>query len=82
MCLICPLKWERPTLSPFYLMNYLKFNLIQFSFMQLLVYGVFILGINLKNLLRYPIEEIIKGGLFLIIIYFSLIQAKSYLVSM
>lgn len=62
--------WD--TLSPFYLMSYLKFNLIQFGFMQLLVYGVFILGINLKNLLRYPIEEIIKGGLFLIIIYFSL----------
>jgi DHA1 family multidrug/chloramphenicol efflux transport protein-like MFS transporter len=49
--------WD--TLSPFYLMNYLKLNLIQFGFIQLLVYGVFILGINLKSLFRYSIEEIV-----------------------
>jgi len=62
--------WD--TLSPFYLMSYLKLNLIQFGFIQLLVYGAFILGINLKRLLIYPIEEIIRGGLFLTLIYFIL----------
>jgi MFS transporter, DHA1 family, multidrug resistance protein len=60
------------TLSPFYLMDYLKFNRIQFGFIQLLVYGAFILGINLKRLLKFPIEEIIKKGLILTLIYFSL----------
>jgi hypothetical protein len=62
--------WD--TLSPFYLMDYLKFNLIQFGFIQLFVYGSFIVGIYLKRLLTYPIEEILKGGLFLTIIYFIL----------
>ena len=60
------------TLSPFYLMDYLKLSLMQFGFIQLLVYGVFIVGINLKRLLKYPIEEIIKGGFILTIIYFIL----------
>jgi len=62
--------WD--TLSPFYLMDYLKLNLIQFGFVQLFVYGFFILGINLKSLLIYPIEEILKGGFFLTILYFIL----------
>lgn len=62
--------WD--TLSPFYLMDYLKLDLIQFGYIQLFVYGSFIMGINLKRLLKYPIEEIIKGGLFLTIIYFIL----------
>ncbi|HEY2566691.1 MAG TPA: MFS transporter [Candidatus Aquirickettsiella sp.] len=62
--------WD--TLSPFYLMDYLKFNLIQFGLIQLFVYGFFIVGIYLKHLLIYPIEEILKGGLFLTIIYFIL----------
>ncbi len=60
------------TLSPFYLIEYLKLNLVQFGFIQLLVYGVFIIGINLKSLLKYPIEKIIKGGLFFNIICFGL----------
>lgn len=51
------------TLSPFYLMDYLKLTLIQFGFIQLFVYGFFILGIILKNLLIYPIEKIIKNGI-------------------
>src|SRR5436190_4510454 len=60
------------TLSPFYLMNYLNMNRIQFGWVQLLVYGVFILGINLKELLKLQIEEIIKTGLFLTIVSFIL----------
>ncbi|WP_342227992.1 MFS transporter [Rickettsiella endosymbiont of Rhagonycha lignosa] len=72
------------TLSPFYLMDYLKLNLIQFGFVQLLVYGSFIVGIYLKRLLIYPIEEILKRGLFLTIIYFilslfTLIHSPSHL---
>ncbi|MFZ0219493.1 MAG: MFS transporter [Candidatus Aquirickettsiella sp.] len=60
------------TLSPFYLMDYLKLNLIQFGFLQLFVYGFLILGVNLKSLLIYPIEKIIKSGIFLTIIFFIL----------
>lgn len=60
------------TLSPFYLMDYLKLNLIQFGFVQLFVYGSFIVGIYLERLLIYPIEEILKGGFFLTTIYFIL----------
>jgi hypothetical protein len=45
---------------------------LQFGFIQFLVYGIFILGINLNNLLKYPIENLIKVGMFFIIIYFSL----------
>ncbi|WP_339051051.1 MFS transporter [Rickettsiella endosymbiont of Xylota segnis] len=72
------------TLSPFYLMDYLKLNFIQFGFVQLLVYGSFIVGIYLKRLLIYPIEEILKGGFFLTIIYFilslfTLIHSPSHL---
>lgn len=51
-------------LSPFYLMDYLKLNLIQFGYIQLFVYGFFIVGINLKRFLIYPMDEIImKGGI-------------------
>jgi DHA1 family multidrug/chloramphenicol efflux transport protein-like MFS transporter len=60
------------TLSPFYLMDYLKINLIQFGFIQLFVYGFLILGINLKSILKYPMERIMKGGVFLTIITFTL----------
>ena len=63
--------WD--TLSPFYLMDYLKLNLIQFGYIQLSVYGFFIIGINLTRLLKnYPIEKILRGGLFLTIGYFIL----------
>lgn len=63
--------WE--TLSPFYLMDYLKLDLIQFGYIQLFVYGSFIMGINLRRLLKnYPIEKVIKGGLYLTISYFIL----------
>jgi MFS family permease len=61
------------TLSPFYLMGYLKLSLIQFGYIQLYVYGSFIIGINLRHLLKkYPIEKIIKVGLFLTLSYFIL----------
>ena len=60
------------TLSPFYLMDYLKLNLIQFGFVQLFVYGSFILGINLKNLLITPIEKTIQNGILLTVIFFIL----------
>ena len=60
------------TLSPFYLMDYLKLNLIQFGFVQLFVYGSFILGINLKNLLITTIEKIIQNGILLTVIFFIL----------
>jgi DHA1 family multidrug/chloramphenicol efflux transport protein-like MFS transporter len=60
------------TLSPFYLMDYLKFNLIQFGYVQLFVYGSFIIGINLKRFLIFPMEEIIMKGGILTIIYFIL----------
>jgi len=60
------------SLSPFYLMNYLNMNRILFEWVQLLVYGVFILGINLKELLKLQIEKIIKPGLFLTIAGFVL----------
>lgn len=63
--------WD--TLSPFYLMDYLKLNLIQFGYIQLCVYGFFIIGINLRRLLKnYPIEKIIKRGVFLTIFTFAL----------
>jgi len=61
------------TLSPFYLMGYLKLNLIQFGYIQLYVYGFFIIGINLRRLLKnYPMEKIMKGGVFLTIFTFTL----------
>lgn len=60
------------TFSPFYLMNYFSFNQTQFGWIQLVVYGFFILGINLKGLFKLEIEQIIKPGLFLTIISFSL----------
>lgn len=60
------------TLSPFYLIDYLKLNLIQFGVIQLFVYGAFIVGINLKNLLIGSIEKIIKNGMFLTILFFIL----------
>ena len=53
--------WD--TLSPFYLMNYLNLSLIQFGLIQLIVYGTYILSINLKHVFTNPIEEIfIKIG--------------------
>lgn len=60
------------TFSPFYLMNYFSFNQTQFGWIQLVVYGFFILGINLKGLFKLEIEQIIKPGLFLTMISFSL----------
>ena len=61
------------TLSPFYLMDYLKLNLIQFGYLQLYVYGFFIIGINSRRLFEnYPIEKIIRGGLYLSVSYFIL----------
>ncbi|HEY2566940.1 MAG TPA: MFS transporter [Candidatus Aquirickettsiella sp.] len=60
------------TLSPFYLMSYLNMNRIQFGWMQVLVYGFFILGINLKELFKLQIEAIIKPGIFLTIAGFIL----------
>lgn len=60
------------TLSPFYLIDYLKLNLIQFGVIQLFVYGAFIVGINLKNLLIGSIEKIIKNGMFLTVPFFIL----------
>lgn len=60
------------TLSPFYLMNYLHMNRIQFGWMQVLIYGFFILGINLKELFKLQIERIIKPGFFLTIVSFIL----------
>lgn len=61
------------TLSPFYLMGYLKLNPIQFGYIQLYVYGFFIIGVNLRHLLKnYPIEKVIKAGLFLSLSYFIL----------
>ena len=60
------------TLSPFYLIDYLKLNLIQFGVIQLFVYGAFIVGINLKNLLTCSIEKIIKNGMFLTVPFFIL----------
>lgn len=60
------------TLSPFYLIDYLKLNLIKFGVIQLFVYGAFIVGINLKNLLIYPIEKIIHNGLWITVIFFIL----------
>jgi MFS family permease len=60
------------TLSPFYLMDYLKLTLIQFGFIQLFVYGFLILGVNLKSLLIYPIEKIIRNGIFVTILFFIL----------
>ncbi len=40
--------------------------------MQMLVYGLFILGINLKNLLNYSIEKMIQFGILLTVLFFSL----------
>jgi DHA1 family multidrug/chloramphenicol efflux transport protein-like MFS transporter len=61
------------TLSPFYLMGYLKLNLIQFGYIQLYVYGSFIIGINLRRLLKnYPMEKIVKVGMFVTITFFIL----------
>lgn len=61
------------TLSPFYLMSYLNMNRIQFGWTQAVVYAFFILGINLKGLLKLQIEEIInKRRLFLTVVSFIL----------
>ncbi|MCZ6914684.1 MAG: MFS transporter [Rickettsia endosymbiont of Ixodes persulcatus] len=60
------------TLSPFYLMDYFKFNRLQFGYIQLFVFGFFIAGIYLKTLLINPTEEIIKKGGAVAIIYFIL----------
>ena len=61
------------TLSPFYLMDYLKLSLIQFGFIQLYVYGFFIIGLNLRRLLKnYPIEKLMKRGIFLPMTFFIL----------
>lgn len=59
------------TLSPFYLMDYLKLSFIQFGFIQTLVFGVFIVGINLKGVVNYSLENVIKPGLFLTTLYFT-----------
>lgn len=60
------------TLSPFYLIGYLKLNLIQFGFIQLFIYGAFIFGINLKKLLICSLEKVIEKGIFLTVIFFIL----------
>lgn len=63
--------WD--TLSPFYLIDYLKLNIIKFGVIQLFVYGFFIIGINSRRLFKnYPIEKIMKGGVFLTIFTFTL----------
>lgn len=58
------------TFSPFYLMDYLKFSLLDFGYLQMLVYGVFIVGINITSSLSTPIEQIINRGLIFAVIFF------------
>jgi DHA1 family multidrug/chloramphenicol efflux transport protein-like MFS transporter len=53
--------WD--TLSPFYLMGYLKFSVLQFGLLQALVYIFFILGINLQTILIQSPDKFFLGGL-------------------
>jgi DHA1 family multidrug/chloramphenicol efflux transport protein-like MFS transporter len=60
--------WD--TLSPFYLMGYLKLSVIQFGFLQTLVYVFFILGIRLQATLLCPLNKLFLGGLIFAGVYF------------
>ncbi|MFM2322163.1 MAG: Multidrug transporter MdfA [Pseudomonadota bacterium] len=60
--------WD--TLSPFYLMGYLKFSVLQFGLLQALVYIFFILGIRLQTISVCPLKQLILGGLIFAGIYF------------
>ncbi|RDH40142.1 MAG: hypothetical protein CFE62_005475 [Candidatus Aquirickettsiella gammari] len=60
--------WD--TLSPFYLMGYLKFSVLKFGFLQALVYVFFILGIRLQTISICPLGKLILGGLIFALVYF------------
>lgn len=51
------------TISPFYLVSYLKLSLFNFGLLQMLFYGVFIIGVNINSLLKFPLAQIIHRGL-------------------
>lgn len=51
------------TISPFYLISYLKLSSFNFSLMQMLFFGVFIIGVNTNSVLKLPLEKLIPRGL-------------------
>ncbi|WP_218814195.1 MFS transporter [Rickettsiella endosymbiont of Dermanyssus gallinae] len=57
------------TFSPFYLMDYLQFSLLGFGYIQMLIYGGFILGLNINSKLSLSIEQTIKRGLAFSVIF-------------